>query len=246
MGKALDRLCAALLIAAALFLFFQAAFASPLLAGGLALVCLLLLARLLRRLPVPPWRRRRQREARAAGLLERWSRMPEAEALEEVRSALAALYPDPPLDPTELILEPRPRCCPALSAGEVFSLWRACRDAERLLIVCTGSIEASAFALAEALSQPRLRLLDRAQLLPALARHPELLPDADAAACAPLRPRLPRLHRAQLPRCILAGLGLILGYMIQGRWLYLFTGLALLLIAGLSLRHRAPPAGLFS
>ena len=109
----------------------------------------------------------------------------------------------------------------------MFALWKANRDAERLVIAATCSVDAKAMACARSLSNPDVAVLDDRALRRLLAAEPDR-----AAAESPLR-RLRRqlrnvpvwLARPASPRFIPLGLTMLALYLRLGHPLYLFGGL---------------------
>ena len=253
MGGKIDALARCLLGAALFFALYVRAFGSIPAAMGLAFVSCALgrhLGNGLReRLPRAPWTRRRELRKRALACLEAWAMLPDAELRGAVENALAALYPD--AAGSELVVLPRTAACPPLDCGECLALWRARRGEERLLIVCTGDADPRAQAFVRTLENPAVRLLERAQLAEGLARLPRLLPEKPVAAaprsgvCRLRLLSLLKVPRARAARCLASGLGLLLGYALLGRGLYLAGGLGLILLAGLALRRKRLPERLF-
>ena len=254
MGRLIDRILLNALGAALCYLVYVNAFGSVPLACALAFVSMLLTRRAAagaRKWAASlPWTRRREAGKRATVWLEALARLPEGEARAAVEALLEGLYPGG-LEGVALELAQRPTACPPLNAAELYSRWQGHRADARLLVVCTGKAEAGAFALAESLTDPPARLLDGDSLRAALARHSELLPPEDPSpskrrSASKLPFRLPLVPRERIPRCLLTGLGLVLGYALLGHPLYLLAGLALLLLSGLALRRKRAPARLFA
>ena len=249
MGKIIDRVIGRTLTAVAFYLIYVNAFGSIPLACGLAFISCLLARRLAEGLRAALARtslcRRQVVRRRIAAGLERWARMPEAQARAELWDVLGRLYPDE-VDPhLDLVVASRPAGCSPLRASECFALWQSHRDAGRLLIVCTGRAEPEAFALAQSLDAPRTRLLDGRQLSGALLKRPELVPEAPSMH-SPRRRMRRRLGREYVRRSLFMGLSLLAGYALLGRALYLAAGLALLGLAGIGLRRPRRPERLFS
>ena len=251
MGKKIDRIFFGALGAASFFLLYLGAFGSIALACALSFCSCALVRKLLSglsaRFKLSPPAKKRALRARISVLLEDWARLPQTEAEFAMRPILEALYSEIAEADTRLIPVARPACCEALDAAACFALWQAHRDASRLVIACTGRADPSAFALVRTLDSPQARLLDGPLLAAALERRPDLVPDAapDPTPAA-RRFRLRRLIRREtVPRCLLTGLSLTLGYLLFGHPLYLLSGLTLLLLAGLGLKRQRLPQRLF-
>ena len=250
MGKRVDRLVLGLLTPILYYLFYLSAFRAVVPACLLAFVSAalthLLAGRLRTRLANGRRAVLRANRRRVAALLNRWALADEDDARAEFLPLLRALDPDAPWSDVTLAFDARPAGCPPLDADSCLALWRAHRSAKRLLVVSTGKANADAIALAQALESPPVLLVDAARFTAALEKRPELLPPVEEAPAPRRRLRLPAVFRAAVPRCLLTGFGLVFGYAWFGNPLYLLVGLALLLLAGLTLKKKRLPDKLFS
>lgn len=248
MGRTIDKIALNALIIFTYYLFFMAAFASIPVACALTFLASALTHRLLDGL-TGRWKssRRAQKKAlqkRIGALLDEWTLIEPPHG--QIREALKALYPETAEEGTEIVVLPRPAACPPLESAACFELWQMHRPAKRLLIACTGRVSPPAFSLAQTLSSPCVRILDRALLAAALEKHPELIPES-AAERKPARRKRRRLtvDRKHAPRCILSGAMLLAMHLLLGNWLYLLTGLALLTLAAVALKKPRTPEKLF-
>ena len=248
MGGFIDKITLNTLIAVGYYLLFMAAFGSIPLACALAFVCSALTHKLLCGLKCRiQGGRRMQRKAlrrRIDALIDEWtlSEPPHGQIAETVKK----LYPECAEDDTAVCILPRPAACPPLEGGTCFDLWQAHRREDRLLIVCTGRVSPTAFTLAQALSAPRVRILDRSLLAAALEKRPDLVPETQPKS-APLRRKRIRfsVDRKHAPRSLLSGTMLLAMHFLLGNFLYLLIGLALITAALLAFRRARIPEKLF-
>lgn len=220
MGRFIDGLCLRAAGIVLAYLLFLHAWGSVPLACGLTLLTAALAALALKGRPHA--HRRTPAQARAA-LLALAGRT-EAEASAELGPLIARRWPGEDCRLCPLLKHPSA----GVGANDVLGLWKANRDAERLLIAATCPADAGARAFAQSLSAPAVAVLDDRALL-------RLLRDAPEAASPPpplrhvLRQARERvaalLARPVPPRALALALALLAMYLRLGQPLYLFAGL---------------------
>ena len=222
-GRGIDRVALAALGAAGLYLFFlNAGFGIPLSASlcfsGMALIGYLYRFR--------PWRGRVS-AARARAALHAIALLPEEEAIQALKRLTGRD------DFVPIIKHPDG----ALSAQDVFSLWRAHMGEEMLVLVATCPAEPGAAALAETLEGPKCIVINSSDLMKAIRATGLYVPEKKPRV--PLRRRfrhaLSHFGRANRSGAILYGASLLGLYLLTGRGLYLACALLLIAVAGISL-----------
>lgn len=239
MGKRIDRAALCAVTAAALYLFFAAAFRSVWAGAACALCAMLLLRHALRglfgRLPRP-----KRRRSRARAEVEMWATLPAREAEARARSLLEKAYPAQ-LEGARVEVALRHPSGPALDVNALLEMWRARQGEERLALVVTSRVSGEALALARTLSRPTVRVADAEQIASLLERFP---PQGEPPAPARRRIRI-RIGRERAPRRLLFGLLLLGMYLLLGNPLYLASGLATLFLGAMGLKKPPVPKRLF-
>lgn len=229
MGKSIDRMLGLTLGFTALYALFMAAFSSIPISCVLTLLCAVLLRR-------PKSSRARRISAHEAEMLAaKWA----CQSDDICISRIAALMERSEDDPNLLILPRHPMF--SLSAGDVFSAWKAHRGSDRLTIAASCRADERARTLARTLTSPAVELADLPVLIQRMRRAGLTPPEP-----APLRERLSRLcaKLASLParrrwnRYALSGAGLMAMYMATSNAPYLLLSVAVLFLSGISLRKQ--------
>lgn len=229
MGKLIDRFALFALCAAAFYIFFLNAWHSIPLACLLAFLCCALLRPVLRNRPS----RWRCSIAQAEVELLRIAELPEPEAEPLLRRLILQKYPDTSFCLATLLKHPSA----SISTGDVFSVWKAHRNEDALVIAATGTADARALMYAQELTAPRVALIDRRILL-RIIRETGMC--ASAPTPTPLGKRLRRFWanlsaRHIGPKNALFGLTLLGMYLLVGNPLYLVLSMAILFWFGISL-----------
>lgn len=230
MGKIVDRIVLAALLAAALYLLFVRAFQSIWAACALSFFCSAIIVHRILRMP----RCARMTAAQAVTLLERWAYGPDDEAEAHVAGLIA-----PGTDCSLVYLPRHPSA--AVSMNDVFSAWKAHRNGKRLVLAAPCHADGRARTFARTLQEPAVEILDAPRLI-ALIRRSDLEPPR-APRCSAWFARL-RLAVSALPerrpwkQSALYGLLLLPIYLFTNNPAYLFLSLAALFLAGVSLRLR--------
>lgn len=247
MGKFIDRVVLTALLAGALYLFFMSAFRSIPLAATSAFLAMALLKKLSRRFPGSGFTKKRRARKEAADTLEEWSFQNPDEARENVSNLLARAYPGQ-MHEISLTLVSRHPSGGHITVDDVSAEWKRHRGAERAVIAGFSKADDRAYALARALSNPRVRLIDGVQLSALIALHPPVRksPPAAARKNGRLKAALRAAGRAKGGRCLASGVLMCLIYFITGMTTYLVAGAILVLIAGVSLHRRKMPRTLFA
>lgn len=227
-GKTIDRAALTLLSTAALYLFFLNAWQSIPLACLLAFVGCLSLSCAVKRRPV----RTRLNLVQAERQLYRAACLPAEEARALLEPLARAALPGVERDFRLVLRHPDA----ALSANDVFSLWKESRGRESLILAATCPADARALTCAEELRDPRVDVLDRRRLVRLLRDHPLPLPEEHAPP-RPLKARLRGAARRLMeepprPRQLLLAAGLMAGWLLGGSPLYLILSLLALLRFG--------------
>lgn len=248
MGKKIDLFVLQVAVAAAFYLYFQGAFRSRIVALVLALLCCFVLLRLGRKLLAllknAPWMRRRSIRRDAHGAVMRLACLPSGEAEAALRSLLEKCYG---ALPALALVQQHPSL--RLSEDRVFEIWHAHQGEAQLAICATCRADEPCRALASSLRAPRVALVDAAALEQLICEHPEgLLVPQEKAVRARLRlRRIAQLliNRKNAPRNLMLAASMLLLYLLSGNAVYLFSSLALVLLALISLRRAPRPAKLF-
>lgn len=228
MGKIIDRIVLMLFFTVALYAFFLNALQSvP------AAIALTLLVGALMRSTIQKRRRRwRMTAFEARTLMRRWAFLPDGEAERWIASLL--------LPQTPMVYVGR-HPSSALSVNDVYALWRAHAGEDRFVLATLCEADPRARMFSRTLKNPAVELLDAPKLLPKIRAselEPPRLPRGGALA-AHVRELLVRLpERRPWNQTMLIGLGLLAVYWLTANVGYLFASLAMLLIAGVSLRTR--------
>ena len=247
MGKFIDRVALTSLLAGALYLFFMSAFRSIPLAAASAFLAMALLKKLSRRFPEDGFQKKRRARKEAADALEEWAFQNPDEARENVVKLLSRAYPGQ-MDDASLSLVSRHPSGGHVTVDDVTNEWKRRRGGERAVIVAFSKADDRAYALARALQNPRVRLIDGPQLTELIARHPpeKKSPPGAIKKGGRMKALLRAAGRAKAGRCLASGALMCLVYLITGMSTYLVAGALLLLIAGVSLRGRKTPTTLFA
>lgn len=230
MGRWIDRAALTALTALGLYLLFLSAFDSIIVAGCLAFVCCGLLFRARHKRGEKYHMTRLQ----AQSILEGWAYGSDDEAQSQIEALMDGQQ-------GELIyLAKHPTA--TLSMNDVFSAWKAHRNAEKLIVAAVCHSDGRARTFAATLKAPTIEILDAARLIPMVRRSS--LPPPHALRGRQLFIRIKLLLTA-LPsrrpwhRNLLIGLGLMLVYLVSGSPAYLALSIGSLFIAGVSVRARA-------
>lgn len=225
MGKWIDRTAALTIMAIMLYLLFLSAFGHIGIACCFSLICCALILRLRQ------GERYRMTKLQAQTILENWVYGEDEDAKEQIASLLQNR-------PGELVYIPK-HPASALSTGDVFSIWKRYRHAERIIIATACYADGKAKNFAATLQSPAAEIIDARKLIP-LVRQSSISPPYAPRGRQFLRQL--RLMIAGLPsrrpwhRSLLAGLGLMLVYLITGSPAYLALSICTLFIAGISVR----------
>jgi len=182
----------------------------------------------------------------AADQLILWALSNEQQAADEIRALIEKAYPEQIGAETRFFAILRhPQGAP-FTQDDLLPLYKKSSDASQMLVASTAPIDPGTRAFAKALKNPKIALLEGAQLVSLLTRFSP----APAAEKAP-RPKRARpilagmIRREQSLRRALYGAGLLAMYLLIGNVLYLISALVLFLFAGLGLRKKPEPAALF-
>lgn len=218
LGKRIDRAALTALGATGYYAAFMGAGAGIPLSGALAFGAMALTRRLILKRPG----RSPVSRARAEAAVQAIARMPGDAAFSALRTlagredACCALrYPEA-----------------ALTAGEVYRLWRQQRRPAHMTLVATCPADAGAREAARSLG---VELIDRRALTRRVQQTGFYLPPEPAPVSLSARLRglwLKIVDRPAKPRAVLTALGLIALYRLTGGPLCLLTALALLLVTG--------------
>lgn len=241
MGRRIDRAALWLIIALAAYAFFHWMLGSAIWAAACA-AALALCARRLLHSPMRKFEVRRSARGRAARLVSEWALRgggeSEAQAVKlvseayrraapeggDVRYALIARHESAQLTPDDLLSEYR-------------------KGGEYLVILSTCPASGAARAFAAQREHPRMRLIDRGELISICAAA-----DMPERSDAPKPRRKFRfawaqaLDRVRPVRCGALGTVLLALYAITGIWSYLVSGGALLLLVAARFLRPARPA----
>ena len=171
---------------------------------------------------------RRERARRAKAAVERLTYLPEGEARAQVERYAGF---------TGMLLQRHAKGRP-LDADEVLSFWRGA-SGETLEVATTGPVSDAAWAAAEELTAPKVRLMD-ARALSGRFEKSNLPLDAPAAKKRKITLRVPR-KRAK--HCAIYGCAMLGVYLLTGLWTYLAASITLLALTTLALRPRVPSPG---
>lgn len=229
MGKWIDRALLTALAAATLYLLFLSAFGSIIPAACLSFACCALCLYALR------GKAGRLSRHQAKAILESWAFGSDEDARTQLEAIVKGIDPEATL----VYLPKHPAV--ELSVSDVFNVWKANRSADRLILASTCYACGRARVFSKTLQKPTLLLLDTARLIP-LIRKSGLSISNDPGT----NTRIPRLRMmfCELPdrrpwyKSLASGLGLMLIYLISGLTAYLILATGMLLLAGISLRHR--------
>lgn len=247
MGKFIDKVALTSLLAGALYLFFMSAFRSIPLAAASAFLAMALLRKLSRHLPDDRLTKKRRARKEAADTLEEWAFQSPDEARDNVSQLLGRAYPGQMSD-ASLTLVSRHPSGNHITVDDVTAEWKRRRGGERAVIVAFSKADDRAGALARALQNPRVRLIDGPQLAGLIARFPpeKKSPPQAMKRTGRIKAVLRAAGRARAGRCLASGALMCLIYLVTGMLTYLVAGTLLLLIAGVSLRGRRSPTTLFA
>jgi len=171
---------------------------------------------------------RRERARRARLTVDNLVFLPEAEARAQAERHAGF---------AGALLQRHPKGQP-LGADEVLSLWRGA-GGEVLEIATTGPVSDGAWAVAEELTSPKVRLMDAKALAQRFEKSPLPL-DAPPARKRRITLNVPR-KRAK--HCAVYGCAMLGVYLLTGLWTYLAAAVILLGLMSLALRRRAPSPG---
>lgn len=225
-GRWIDRIALTALGAAGFYLFYlNAGFGVPL-SVATAFASTTLAVYLYR---FRPWRNR-VTSAQARGALTAIAMLPEDGCLRALQGLTGRT------DILPVVKHPEA----ALSAGEVFALWRAHMGDAQLVLAATCPAEPEALALAETLAGPKCEIIDSAALLRAIRQKGWSVPENPPRVS--LRRRLQRawarLERPLPTKALPYGLSLWGMYLLTGKTLCLLCALLLIGAAGLGLIRR--------
>lgn len=225
LGKIIDRAVILTFAAAGMYLLFLNAFDNILLACALAFACCAILIRLNAR---RTWNARMS-ALQAQALLNQWAYGDDGDAKRAIAKLLSK-------DEADLVYLPR---LPAatLSAGDVFSTWKAHRGREALILSAPCRADSRARALARSLQDPVVELADAARLIP-LIRRSNLTPPRVRRAKEGFQ-RLKAIllalpNRRPWHQTLLFGLALMGLYWLAGNPAYLFLSIGCLFLAGIA------------
>lgn len=239
MGRRIDRSALWALIAAGYYLFYLNAWHSVMPACLAAFVSCALTRRLFDHLP----RRVSMAEARSA--LQRVAAMPDDEAAQRLSALVRGRWPGEDFRLVPALKHPEA----TLSSGDILSVWKANRDAGRLVIAATCIAEPRAAFYARQLQKPAVAVLD-SRALTRLMRAPGaptlVDPVPPVSPLSRLREGLTRVRLAPArPRNALLAAAMLALYLARGNPLSLFGALALLGQLGEALIGRRTPKRLF-
>ncbi len=246
MGKWIDKIALTSLLAGALYLFFMSAFQSIPLAAASAFLAMALLKKLSRRFPNDGITKKRRARKEAADTLEEWAFQNPDDARDNVSQLLARAFPGQ-MDDASLSLIARHPSGGHVTVDDVTCEWKRRRGGERTVIVAFSKADDRAYLLAHTLHNPRVRLIDGAQLAGLIAQYPpeRKSPPRTVKKSGRLKAVLRAAGRAKAGRLIASGTLMCIVYLITGMMTYLVAGALLVLIAGVSLRGKRAPTTLF-
>ena len=248
MGKKIDRFVLTSVLAAGLFLYFEAAFQNHVLAILLAVVCcaviLKTLAKLSRLICRTAWHQRKLLRMKSGSTLMQIACMDTEDARQIIQNLISGSYSHEAPVSIEL-LHPSMQ----IAETDVFRIWREFRGTDRLIICTSGKCSSEVRSFASSLKMPRLAIVDGDILSQLIAEHPEIsLP----TQIEKKRQLLKLKHLAQLlfnrrnaPRGLLFSFTMLVMYVFSGNGSYLFACLFLLFTALVSFRRVNRPAKLF-
>ena len=230
MGRWIDRAAMTALTAAALFLVFSLISGNVTAAYCMTLACSIPLVRIRKKKN----NKYRMTRFQAQAILENWAYGSDEDAQTHIQSLLSCG------SDSEIIYLPKHPTA-SISMSDVFSTWKGHRSAEKIILCAVCYSDARARAFASTLQTPSVEITDAARLIPMIRKSslpPPHVSSARHAACKikALISELP--FRRPWYRSMLAGLGLMLVYLIVGNPAYLALSVSTLFIAGISLRIR--------
>ena len=227
MGKRIDRAAGAALAATALYLLFLNAWDSiPLACAAAFAGCVLL-----RRLAAGRPRRQRLTRLRAEAELLRIAALPDDEGAAALESLIRDRYPGEDFRVVPALKHPEG----TLNSGDVLNLWKASRDARRIVIAATCACDPRAALFARELRSPAAVVVDRRALLKALRRRgpqPDASPDRLPAGQLLRRACRRVAARRPAPKDGLIAAAMLAMYLLGGSTLYLLCALAMLFRSG--------------
>ena len=250
MGKKIDHFVLSAATAAALYFYFQNAFHSRPVSVVLAFICTVLLSKLfhgfLSLIRRSSLMQRRHIRRCASGAMMRLACMPRAQAQVLLENLLRQDYSG---EYAVDLIQSHPSAM--LSRQQVFELWKAHLDQQRLVICATCPADSGVRLLASSLKSPRVALMDSAALAQLIAEHPSgMLPEKEIPCRKSIRHRFQQIaarliNRRNAPRSLLIAVSLFILYLLSGKTYYLISALSLVFLALISLKHASRPAKLF-
>ena len=244
MGRRIDRFVLTTLLAGALYIFFTNAFRSIPVAAAAAFVSMAILKKLSSKLPRERFGRKRRDLADAHAECESLSLGQKEDAEIRIREILLKAYGKLP-DGTQLRIILRHPAGTKLSADDIAEIYRELRGCSKALIVSTANADTGAYTLAEKLEEPKLRLIDGAQLAKLIAVH-----DPRPSASKPAKRKSFSAFKAaaakvKTGKCVGTAVMMLILFSLNGALAYLIGALIMLFLAGVSIKKRRIPEELF-